>query len=87
MRSSMVGRACGGGGRRAACPYRRRLGPQRLRGQGRPQAVAQRCGASLRPEGRARSLRDALPDHDGWAGWVGGGEAASCWGVTCGGEC
>jgi hypothetical protein len=80
MRLSTVCRARGGGGRCAACPYRRRQGPQRLRGQGRPQAVAQRCVAPLGPEGRPRSLRDAHAGHDGVAGRVSGGEAASCWG-------
>lgn len=79
MRLSTVRRACGGGGRCAACPYCRRQGPRRLRGQGRPQAVAWRCVAPLRPEGRPRSLRDAHPGHDGIFGQVSGGEAASGW--------
>ncbi len=75
---SMVRRACGLGGRRAARPDRRRQGPPRLRGQGRPVAAAQRCGAPLRPEERVRSLRGACLDRVRVVRWrVSGGEAAS----------
>ncbi len=84
----VVHRACGGGRRRAACPYCCRQGPQRLLGQGRPQAVAQRCGAPLRREERPRSLREACLEREGLlAVRVSGGVAASCWSVEVGTGC
>src|SRR6266700_4007381 len=42
---------------RISCPRGRRG----LRGQGRPQAAAQRCAAALTPEGRPRTLARRVP--------------------------
>ena len=51
-------------GQAPACPRFLPQGPQRLRGQGRPQAVAQRSRQRpLRSEGRTRSVRGAKGDH------------------------
>src|SRR5260370_17633158 len=54
-------RAPGGAG--MACPRFLPEGPQRLRGQGRPEGPSrQRCAAALSPEGRAPTLPGAPRD-------------------------
>src|SRR5664279_15240 len=52
-------------GQAPACPNAARAGVQRLRGQGRPQAVAQRCSAPLTLEEHVRRLRAAPSDRRG----------------------